>query len=495
MNPKVEEIRQRLPADWEALRRVYELLQSSNVFCVNDNDEKIVEFVQPAELKKLIDLTVPEDKSLSEAEIISMCRKVIRYSVKTSHSRFHNQLFGQMDPYGLFGSWITEALNTSAYTFEVGPVFSLIETEVIKRMCDICGYANGDGIFAPGGSVSNMYALVLARYKICPDIKSKGIFGMKPLVLFTSEESHYSFKKAAHWLGFGTDNCVMVKTNSLGQMMAKDLEAKILQAQDENKTPFFVNSTAGTTVLGAFDDLNEIADVCQRYGLWLHVDGCHGASVLISKENRHLMKGLERSDSLAWNPHKALGAPLQCSMFLTKEHDLLSKCNSTEVKYLFQQDKFYDISYDTGNKSIQCGRKIDCFKFWLMLKARSVNGLGALVDHAINMAKLFTKKLQQREGYRLVQDSFQYTNVCFWYIPKAMRGQKETSEWEEKLYEVAPRIKEKMIRSGTLMIGYSPLAYRGVGNFIRMIFTCYPVIDENELDAILDEIEFLAEEN
>ncbi|XP_055907978.1 acidic amino acid decarboxylase GADL1 [Eupeodes corollae] len=495
MNPTVEKIRQGLPADWEVLRTVYELLRNANVFCVNDNNEKIVEFVQPAELKKLIDLSISEDKSLNETEILSMCRKVIQYSVKTTHNRFHNQLFGQMDPYGLFGSWITEALNTSAYTFEVGPVFSLIETEVIKKMCDICGYANGDGIFAPGGSISNMYALALARYKICPDIKAKGIFGIKPLVLFTSEESHYSFKKAANWLGLGTDNCVCVKTNARGQMLPLDLEAKILEAKKLDKTPFFVNSTAGTTVLGAFDDLNDIADVCQRYGLWLHVDGCHGASVLISKENRHLMNGVERSDSLAWNPHKALGAPLQCAMFLTREKDLMSRCNSTEVKYLFQQDKFYDVSYDTGNKSIQCGRKIDSFKFWLMLKARGVNGLGSLVDHAIKMAKIFVQKLLQREGYRLVQDSFSYTNVCFWYIPKAMRGQEENSEWEAKLYTVAPKIKEKMIRSGTLMVGYSPLAYRGVGNFIRMIFTCYPVIDEKELDAILDEIEFLAEQD
>lgn len=117
-------------------------------------------------------------------------------------------------------------------------------------MCEMCGYKNGDGIFAPGGSISNMYGLSLARYKLCPDVKTKGIFGMKPLVLYTSEESHYSFKKDAHWLGIGTENCIAVKTNEKGQMLASDLEEKIRTTLRVDKQPFFVNATAGTTVLG-----------------------------------------------------------------------------------------------------------------------------------------------------------------------------------------------------------------------------------------------------
>uniref|UniRef100_T1H483 Aminotransferase class V domain-containing protein n=1 Tax=Megaselia scalaris TaxID=36166 RepID=T1H483_MEGSC len=144
-----------------------------------------------------------------------------------------------------------------------------------------------------------MYGMSLARYKLCPDVKTKGIFGMKPLVLFTSEESHYSFKKDAHWLGIGTDNCIAVKTNNQGQMSPLDLEDKVIRALAEDKQPFFVNATAGSTVLGAFDDLNAIADVCEKYKLWLHVDAAHGGSVMLSKNHKHLLKGVERTISLA----------------------------------------------------------------------------------------------------------------------------------------------------------------------------------------------------
>lgn len=153
---------------------------------------------------------------------------------------------------------------------------------------------------------------------------------------------------------------------------------------------------------------------------------------------RELLKGLHRSNSFSWNPHKSMGAPLQCSLFITRELELLPKCNSLAVDYLFQQDKFYDVSYDTGNKSVQCGRKVDAFKLWLMLKARGYGSYGRLLDYALDISKVFVDKLRQREsrGFRLVIDEFQYTNICFWYIPKHLRNLEETEEWKQKLYEV-----------------------------------------------------------
>lgn len=319
-----------------------------------------------------------------------------------------------------------------------------METEIISTICKLAGYTNADGIFAPGGSSSNMYGLVLARYKRIPTVKTTGMFGIRPLVIFTSEDAHYSLKKAAHWLGIGSDNCIAVSTNDRGQMSLDDLEVKIEAAKARGCDPFFVNATAGTTVLGAFDDIDGVANVAERHGLWLHVDACLGGSALLAYKHRNLLSGLQRANSFAWNPHKTLGVPLQCSLFLTRESNLLAHCNSIEVNYLFQQDKFYDISYDTGNKSIQCGRKIDAFKFWLMLKARGYGDYGHLVDHAIELSRLLEKKLGHRaDRFRLVLNKHEYSNVCFWYIPKVLRVSKseETPEWWERLYTVSINIK------------------------------------------------------
>lgn len=114
--------------------------------------------------------------------------------------------------------------------------------------------------------------MVLGRYKAVPDIKINGCFNLKPLVAFTSDESHYSLKKSVHWLGIGIKNLVVVKTNINGCMLIDDLEKQIQNVIQEGRQPFFVNATAGTTVLGAFDDLDGIATVCQKHKLWMHVD-------------------------------------------------------------------------------------------------------------------------------------------------------------------------------------------------------------------------------
>lgn len=222
--------------------------------------------------------------------------------------------------------------------------------------------------------------------------------------------------------------------------------------------------------------------------------GCLGGSVVLSNKYRHRLNGIHRADSISWNPHKSLGVPLQCSFFLVKENGLLHHCNSSAAVYLFQQDKFYDVSYDTGDKSIQCGRKVDVFKFWLMLKARGFNGFEHLIDNAIEKSDYMTEMLAARDGFRLVRPNFQYTNVAFWYIPRKMRNLPETNEWWNALYKIAPLIKERMIKRGKIMIGYTPLPSKGIGNFFRVTNTCFPPATEQSINHLFMEFESVAEE-
>lgn len=221
--------------------------------------------------------------------------------------------------------------------------------------------------------------------------------------------------------------------------------------------------------------------------------GCLGGSVVFSQKHRHLLNGIERADSIAWNPHKSLGVPLQCSLFLIKENGLLHQCNSSAATYLFQQDKFYDVSYDTGDKSVQCGRKVDVFKFWLMLKARGLTAFEKLIDNAIDQSSYLVEELKRRDGFRLVQEHVDFTNVCFWYIPKKWRGEPETDEWHAQLYRLVAQMKEKMVLSGAIMVGYTPLASKGLGNFFRMVMACFPPATELAINHILDEIEQIGE--
>ena len=141
---------------------------------------------------------------------------------------FHSpQLYHGADEYGLAGSWLSDALNTNNHTFEVAPVFIVVERAVLGYVMSKFGWPSGegDGIMCPGGSIANMYGMVLARHRRFPEAKSGGVAVIgKPLVAFTSEESHYSIAKGANWLGLGLDNVVKVKTDERGRMIPSELE-------------------------------------------------------------------------------------------------------------------------------------------------------------------------------------------------------------------------------------------------------------------------------
>ena len=478
---------------FELMQLLVRIIEEEDAFDA-DNDRPVLRFVYPEELQKRLSIELTEEPA-NNVEIEKAIRETIRYSVKTFSPSFHNQLYAGVDDYGLIGSWLTDYLNTSQYTYEVGPVFTLLERQVIEQSLRLIGYPampEGDGIFCPGGSISNMYGMVMARYKMVPEVKTKGMVGLPPLVCFTSEGGHYSITKGAHWLGLGTDNVYKVKCDELGRMRPDRLKAAIEEVRKLGHLPFFVNATCGTTVLGAFDPLPEIAEICQQENLWLHVDACLGGTLLFSEKYRSRLKGIELSNSVAWNPHKMLGAPLQCSLFLVKGKNALHEANCAGARYLFQQDKHYDVSWDTGDKSLQCGRKVDGTKMWLMWKARGTKGLRESVDHAMSAAEYFFKRIKDRDGFRLVLPQYESCNVCFWYVPPSMRGEKETQDWWKKLYEVTSRIKGRMMIDGSLMVGYTPLSYANIGNFFRMVVTCQPPPTEASMDYVIEAIERLA---
>uniref|UniRef100_A0A182R191 Glutamate decarboxylase n=1 Tax=Anopheles farauti TaxID=69004 RepID=A0A182R191_9DIPT len=484
--------------EWTILERVFQMLADEGFLGPSTQEKPVVEFEYPEDLKERIHFPMDEQTPCGAATVERIIRQVLHYSVRTGHRHFHNQLFAGVDPYGLTGSWVTEALNTSQYTFEVGPTFTLIENAVVEKCLRLFNFGQGDGILCPGGSMSNMYAMVTARYRAVPDVKRTGVSNLpQPLVVFTSEDAHYSITKAVHWLGFGLNNLVKVKSDHRGRMIPTELEKAIESVVASGRKPFFVNATAGTTVLGAFDDFNSIADVCQRYGIWMHVDACLGGTAILSRRHKLLLSGVDRAQSVAWNPHKTLGAPFQCSIFLIKERGLLHDCNAANADYLFQQDKFYDVSYDTGDKSVQCGRKVDAFKFWLMYKARGASGLEALVDNAFDCAHVLVERLRSRNGFRLLFEAYQYTNVCFWYVPTWLRvaaAEQETPDWWQRLYSVTAAIKEQLVKRGTVLIGYVPLPHKGIGNFFRMVVTCHPRPTPESMQYIIDEIERVGEE-
>ncbi|KAK9753802.1 Ion transport protein [Popillia japonica] len=432
-------------------------------------DNKVLEWHDPVEMVKIFDFAL-RDKPSSHDDLKKIVKDTIRYSVKTGHPYFINQLFCSVDPYGLVGQWLTDALNPSVYTYEVSPLFSVMEEFVLREMRLLVGFPDGkgDGIFVPGGSLANGYAIHCARHKLNPNVKENGIHSLPRLVMYTSEDAHYSVKKLASFMGLGTNNVYLIKTDERGRVIVQHLKEEIERTLSEGALPFLVTATAGTTVLGAVDPIEEIADICEKYKIWMHVDAAWGGGVLMSEKYRHILKGIHRADSVIWNPHKLLTVPQQCSTLLLRHEGLLTAANSSNAAYLFQKDKFYDTKYDTGDKHIQCGRRADVIKFWFMWKAKGKEGFQKHIDKGFDNASFFVENIKDRDDFKVIIEEPQLTNVCFWYIPPSLQGCEDDPDYEHRLHKVAPKIKERMMKEGSMMVSYQ--SQRGLPNFFRCVF-------------------------
>ncbi|XP_043501551.1 cysteine sulfinic acid decarboxylase-like [Polistes fuscatus] len=437
-------------------------------------------------LQEILNFDLLEEPK-SQKDLLLAANKILKYSVKTGHPYFMNQLFSGLDPYGLAGQWLTDVLNASVYTYEVAPVLTLMEKTLIKKLLSMFykndnGSELGDGLFCPGGSFANGTAINLGRFSFRCENKDL----MAKPILFASEDAHYSVSK---WANLCNVNVVFVKTDDLGRMSIDDLKTSIRQEQEKGSSLFMVFATAGTTVLGAFDPLIEIADICQDLKMWLHVDAAWGGGLIFSKKHSGLLRGIERADSILFNPHKLLAVPQQCSLLLTKHNDILTKAHSKGATYLFQKDKFYSAELDPGDKYLQCGRRADVLKFWFMWQAKGSSGFEKHIDHLMSLSAYFKEEIEKKDNFKLVTQPC-FINVCFWFIPLHLKDKHYIYNYEKELNKVAPKLKGKMTKRGSLMINYQPL--RDKPNFFRFVVQNSGT-DMQDVNYVLEELENLGE--
>lgn len=425
-------------------------------FAQNSNaDTKVVDYQNAKELEKTLNLSI-EETGLDSNKLLEEVKTYLKYSVRTTHPQFNNQLYGGFNFEALIGEIVSTITNTSMATFEISPVATLMEMKLVDELSKLAGFKNGSGIMVTGGSNANMMAIHCARSKKFEDVKKTG----NPYTqqrIFVSEFAHYSFKKAVILLGIGCDNLISIKSNSDGPMDPKDLEVKIQESISQGATPLMVASTAGSTVLGSFDSIVENDEIAKRYKLWHHVDGAWGGAALFSEKLRHYLIGLNNADSFTFDAHKLLGTGLITSFFLTKEKGNLYDANSSGgKKYLFHE--YENAEYDSGKSSLQCGRKVDVLKLWLTWKSLGTSGLAKLVDDQFEKMHFFSDLLRENKSFKLIHDP-KYLNVCFQVIPKD--SSVDINQFNLKLrYEI--------VKSGKALINFSSFDDGTV--FFRMVF-------------------------
>jgi len=453
-------------------------------------DDKVIDWARPDELVREFAETVGIDFADDEPAhpgpaIVAAAEQVIARAVHTNHPRFVNQNYAGADPLAVVGDWLGAALNTAHSTYEIAPVFMLLERALLQKLARLIGYRvdpdRPAGLVCAGGSLAALHAIQLARAARQPSLIADGADGTA-LRLLVSETGHYSAEKIAAMLGLGRNAVQTIATDASGAMAIDALDAALA---DGGPAVLAVIATAGTTVTGAFDPIGAIADRCEEHGIWLHVDGAYGAAALFSDAQRWRCAGVERADSVTWNLHKMAGMTQQCSTLLVKNPDLIPPTFSAGADYLFQPDKqFGDL--DTGDFNFMCGRRVDVLKAWLTWKARGDDGMGGRIDHAVAIADHVRRRIAERDDLETIVEG-DFVNVCLTWVPPELRPfdlSAVSGETRDRLHRIAPAAKARMQSDGSALIGFQPV--HGL-NCFRLLFM-NPAVTRADANQLLDLI-------
>ncbi|KAH8592296.1 glutamate decarboxylase-like protein-like protein 1 [Bisporella sp. PMI_857] len=432
----------------------------------------LVEYHRPEKLLQLLDFSLPGDGRGKEG-LLQTVEQVLKYSVNTWDQGFLDKLYASTNAVGVVSELLLSVLNTNLHVFQVSPALSIIEKTTAKQFAKLFGFDGPytGGISTQGGSASNTTSIIIARNTLFPDSKIKGN-GNHQFVLFTSEHGHYSLEKAAQMCGLGTDNVISVPVDKTGRLIPSELDRLIITAKAQGKTPFYVNATAGTTVLGSYDLFESISEICKKHNLWLHIDASWGGPVAFSEKYRYKLHGSHLADSLAVNPHKMLGTPLTCSFLLGPDLRVFHKANTLPAAYLFHEESGGDGEvWDLADLTLQCGRRGDSLKLALSWIYHGSSGFASQIDHAFDLASYFAQRVEDHDDLVLVSENPPpCLQVCFYYAKGGKLGSEEENE------KITSGVVKALIPRG-FMVDYAPGEQGGMFRVVVNIQTRKGTID------------------
>lgn len=448
----------------QSFRDVFDLLERART---RQTADPVAPYTTAEDLESKIDFAL-RPNGVSPSAVIALLDEVADATPRTASPRFLNQLFAGRDDSAIAAELLTVLLNTSMYTYKAAGPNAIIERELTRHMASLVGFDQGEGVFAPGGSMSNFTAIVIARNEANESVRAAGHDGV-PMVIYTSEFSHYSITKGAAMAGIGRDNVRQIPCDDRGRMIPSQLRRAIEEDLDAGRRPCMINATAGTTVLGSFDPIREISAIATEFNVWLHVDGALGGSMILSDAHRHLVDGVECADSVTWDAHKLMTVPLVCSVILLRKPGMLVKHFNEDASYLFQSD---DESLNFGTRALQCGRRNDALKLWALWKRHGDRGLGERIERLVDMARYAADVVRDDPNMVLTKPP-ESVNVCF--------------EFKEV---PSPALCEALRQQGRLIVGYGDVEGRDV---IRIPFV-NPDLTNAQIDEAFDEIRLVGQQ-
>ena len=364
-------------------------------------------------------------------------------TVATAGPRCFHFVIGGATPASLAADWWASTLDQLAYTWLISPLSVELELISLEWLKDLLRLPHRlSGVFTTGATMANFVGLAAARQwwgeQQGVDVSQHGLSGLPPVPVLSSGHIHASATKVCSMLGIGRGQVRRFAQDALGTLDLVGLK-QALEALDGQ--PVILIANAGEVNAGAFDPIQQMADLAEKYNAWLHVDGAFGLFAQVSERTRHLTRGVDRADSITVDGHKWLNVPYDCGFALVRDHQLLAKAFAYTAAYLPPAD---DPRPTIGALSPEGSRRARSFSVWASLRAYGKDGVREMIEDNLDLAQLLAEVVDQASDLERLAD-VSLNIVCFRYNPGGLS--------EVQLNQLNQQLGEAVLADGRVYVG------------------------------------------
>jgi len=410
----------------------------------------------PGDFARGLPSAMPARAESLETIIADLDRVIMPGVTHWNHPGFFAYFANTASVPGILAEMVIAALNQVGILWRASPALSELETVTTAWLRDAMGLpSDWFGMITDTASVSTLQALAAARERDpALEIRHRGMAGradLPRLRVYCSEHAHSSVDKAAITLGLGAENVVRVPADAAHRMRVDALTAAVAADREAGYRPLAVVATIGTTSTTSVDPVPAIADLCEREGIWLHVDAAYAGVLAMVPEHRVHFAGAERADSFVVNPHKWLFLPMDCSVFWTRHPKVLKRTFSLTPAYLETGEQ--DIALSQSDYSFQLGRRFRALKLWFVLRAFGLEGLVERLRRHCVMATTLESWVRAEPGWEVLAP-VPMSVVCFRHRPPGL------AQDEAALTRHNSAILDRVNASGKVFLSHTKLGDR-----------------------------------
>lgn len=411
-------------------------------------DIPVTTTISAQELLAMLDHPLPEEPIPFAETLDETWEKIIPHLTHWNHPSFHAYFSTSASAPGILADLLISSLNVNAMVWKSAPAASALEKVVLRWLADMVGYnPTAEGVLLNGASLATFYALAAARDAQGDlDVRTKGLTGrsLPRLRIYTSDQAHSSVDKAAIALGIGMDNVVRIPADQKYRLDPNKLAECIHADLAQGYRPLAVVATVGTTATGAVDPVDTIAQICEKFGIWLHIDAAYGGFWNLVPEVKEKTEKLQRGDSLVVNPHKTLYTPLEVTALFCRRQGALANTFRLVPEYL--QTVREDGSVDFMDFSLQLGRSFRALKLWWIIRSFGRKGLAARLGESVRQARWLAQKVASHPDFICVTAS-PFALVCLRFMPQVLKEarQRSTPEQKEKLDQYVDNLNAELM--------------------------------------------------